>query len=118
MAMKWCEDQNVKIINDLGNAIDMNKKFPTLHIPNYMMIAAIQPDDSVGLTHEGERFWVKVDYIEEIDENHWEFIGKVTDDLQFPHSFQTGDCIVFNGSNILNIISREWKNKLRISPNE
>ncbi len=118
MAMRWCEDQNVKIINNLGNAIDLDKDFPNLHIPNYMMIAAIQPDDSVELTHEGDRFWVKVDYIEEVGENHWEFIGKVTDGLVYPHSFQSGDCIAFDGTNILNIFSREWKNELRISPNE
>lgn len=115
--MRWCNDQPVKNINNLGNAIEMNKQFPNLKVPNYMMISAIQPEDSVELTHEGDRFWVKVDEVY-IDDNHCEFIGKVTDSLVYQHPFNTGDCIAFKGSNILNIFSREWKNELRITPNE
>jgi hypothetical protein len=116
MGAKWCDDQPVISVPDLGNAIEMDKDYPHLNIPNYQMISAIEPDDSVELTHQGDRFWVKVDIV---DEDSCEFIGKVTDGLVFGnHPFTSGDCILFEGKNILNIHSREWKDELRISPNE
>jgi len=116
MAARWCADQVPIVVNDLGNAVEMNKEFPNLTVPNYQMIAAIEPEDSVELTHQGDRFWVKVDIVN-IDDNHCEFVGKITDGLVYPHPFNTGDCIFFEGFNILNIFSHEWKNELRISPN-
>jgi len=116
MAARWCDDQTVIIVNDLGNAIEMNKDFPNLHVPDYQKIAAIEPDDKVELTHQGDRFWVKVDIVS-IDDNHCEFIGKITDGIVYNHPFEIGDCIAFDGTNILNIFSREWKNELRITPN-
>ena len=118
MGAKWCDDQPIINVPNLGNAIEMDKDYPNLNIPNYQMISAIEPDDSVELTHQGDRFWVKVDIVD-VDEGHCEFVGKVTDGLVFTnHPFTTGDCIFFEGQNILNIFSREWKNELRISPNE
>jgi len=117
MGAKWCDDQPVLTIDNLGNAIEMDKEFPHLNIPNYQMIEAIEPDDSVELTHQGDRFWVKVDVVN-IDGNLCEFVGKVTDGVVFNHPFESGDCIFFEGKNILNIHSREWKDELRITPNE
>ena len=117
MTAKWCDDQPIIIVNDLGNAIEMNKEYPILNVPDYRMISAIEADDLVELTHQGERFWVKVDVVT-ISDNHCEFIGKVTDELKYAHKFNTGDCIAFDGTNVLNIFSREWKNELRLSPNE
>lgn len=116
MAAKWCADQIPIVVHDLGNAVEMNKEFPNLEVPDYQKISAIQPEDSVELTHRGDRFWVKVDIVN-IDDNHCEFVGKITDGLVYPHPFTTGDCIFFEGFNILNIFSHEWKNELRISPN-
>ena len=117
MGAKWCDSKPIIIINDLGNAIDLDKNFPHLEIPNYQQVSAIVPEDSVELTHQGERFWVIVDIVN-IIEGHCEFVGKVTSDLNYTHPFITEDCIAFEGPNILNIYSHEWKNELRISPNE
>ena len=118
MAARWCDSQPVLNISNLGNAVDMNIDYPNLNIPNYQMIEAIEPDDSVELTHQGDRFWVKVDVVN-VDGNDCEFIGKVTDGLVYGnHPFTIGDCIRFHGRNVLNIHSREWKDELRISPNE
>ena len=113
MGAKWCESQPVIIVNNLGNAIDMDKNYPNLEIPNYQQISAIEPDDSVELTHQGERFWVTVDIVN-VDENSCEFIGKIISSFKYSHPFTTEDCIAFEGSNILNIHSHEWKNEARI----
>jgi len=117
MGAKWCDSQPVIVVNNLGDAIDMDEQWPRLNIPNYQMIEAIEPDDWVMLTHQGERFWVKVDIVV-VNENQCEFIGQVKDDLIYSHPFKNGDCITFEGKNILNIQSHEWKNNERISPNE
>lgn len=118
MGAKWCDDQPVISVPNLGNAIEMDEHYPNLDIPNYQQISAIEPDDSVELTHQGDRFWVKIDIVN-VDETNCEFIGKVTDGLVFDnHPFTSGDCILFEGKNILNLHSREWKDELRISPNE
>ena len=118
MAARWCDSQSVLSISNLGAAVEMNMQFPNLNIPDYQMVSAIEPDDSVELTHQGDRFWVKVDVVD-ITDSTCEFIGKVTDGLVYGnHPFTTGDCIMFHGRNILNIHSREWKDELRISPNE
>ena len=107
MAAEYCIDKTVKVVNDLGDARDMNHHFPHLHVPDQLMIRAIQPGDSVELTHQGDRFWVKVDTVNEID-NHFEYIGKIVSGLVYPHPFVVGDCIAFDGTNILNIFSHEW----------
>jgi hypothetical protein len=113
MAKMWCDDQPILTIPNLGNAIEMDKHFPNLNIPTYQMIEAIEPDDSVELTHQGDRFWVKVDEVN-VNDQYCEFVGKVTDGVVFNHPFESGDCIYFEGKNILDIHSREWKNKFRI----
>lgn len=116
MGAKWCDSQPVIVVNDLGNAKDMDEHWPRLNIPNYQMVAAIQPDDWVMLTHQGERFWVKVDIVD-VDEDHCDFIAQVKDELKYKHPFTTGDCLAFEGDNVLDIQSHEWKNKEGISPN-
>jgi len=116
MGAKWCDSKPVLIINDLANAIDMDKNYPNLEIPNYQQVSAITPDDEVELSHQGERFWVIVDVVNIID-NHCEFIGKVKTELKYTHPFMTEDCIAFEGLNVLNIYGHEWKNELRITPN-
>jgi len=113
MALRFCESKPVKIVNDLGNAIELNDNFPKKEIPNYQMISEIAPEDWVELTHQGERFWVVVDIVNEID-NHFEFIGEIRSLLKYYHPFSTDDCIAFDGKNVLNIYSREWKNTTRI----
>jgi hypothetical protein len=115
--MRLCDSTNIITVSNLGNAREMNEQFPRLNIPNYQMISAIEPDDWVQLTHEGDRFWVTVDEVT-IDDNHCTFVGKVQGELSYSHPFKEGDCIYFAGLNILNIHSREWKDELRISPNE
>lgn len=117
MAAEFCYDKTPIVVNDLGNAVHMNKHYPNLRVPNHYMIREIKPGDSVELTHQGDRFWVKVDTVNEIGD-HFEYIGIITDGLVYNHPFTTGDCIIFEGINVLNIFSREWKNTLRISPNE
>ena len=117
MGAKWCESAPVIIVNDLGNAIDMDKDFPHLDIPNYQQISAIQPEDWAELTHQGERFWVAVDIVN-ITDGHCEFVGQVKSTLKYSHPFMTEDCIAFEGTNILNIYGREWKNAARITPND
>jgi hypothetical protein len=117
MGSKWCDSQSVITVSDLGNAIDMVEQWPKLSVPNYQMIEAIEPDDLIMLTHQGERFWVKVDIVN-ITSNLCKFIGKIQDKLKYPHPFKNGDCITFEGKNILNIQSHEWKNEKRISSNE
>jgi len=114
MGAKWCDSLPVIPVSDLGNAIDLNHDYPNLEIPDYQQISEIEVDDWVELTHEGDRFWVTVDII---NEDSCEFIGYVQGDLNFNHSFREGDCIIFEGKNILNIHSHEWKNEARISPN-
>lgn len=111
MGAKWCDSQPVIIVNDLGNAIEMDHDYPNLNIPNYQQISAIEPDDWVELTRQGDRFWVTVDIV---NEDTCEFIGKVQGPLNFDQPFTEGDCIAFEGENILDIYSREWKNAARI----
>ncbi len=116
MAEMWCANQTVINVQNLGNAVQMNISYPNLNIPNYQQIEAIEPDDTVELTHQGDRFWAKVD---SVNVDTCEFIGKVTDGLAFNnHPFTLGDCILFEGSNILNIHGHEWNDALRITPNE
>lgn len=117
MGAKWCDSQPIINVNNLGNAIEMDEHYPNLEIPNYQQISAIETDDWVELTCEGDRFWVTVDIVN-IDENDCEFVGYIQTELVFPHPFKKGDCILFEGNNVLNIHSHEWKNELRISPNE
>lgn len=115
--MRLCDPNDIKNVSNLGDAKYIQSQYPHLDIPDYQQISEIQPDDWVELTHQGDRFWVTVDEVT-IDEDHCEFVGKVQGGLCFPHPFEEGDCIAFDGCNILNIHSREWKNELRISPNE
>ena len=116
MGAKWCDDLPTIIVNDLGNAKEMDKDWPHLNIPNYQQIEAIVPDDWVELTRQGDRFWVTVDIVN-INETSCEFIGKVQGELTFTHPFVVNDCIMFEGKNILDIHSHEWKNEARVSPN-
>ena len=117
MGAKWCDSQPVLIVKTLGNAINMNEKYSNLQIPNYQQISEIMPDDWVELTSQGDRFWVTVDIVN-IAEHSCEFIGYVQGALNFPQTFKQGDCIIFEGKNILDVYSREWKNEARISPHD
>jgi len=117
MGAKWCDSQPIKTINDLGIGSEMDTNNPRFEIPNYQQITEISPDDWVELTHEGDRFWVTVDIVN-VDEDDCEFVGFVQGELDFTHPFEVGDCIIFEGKNVLNIHSREWKNEARVSPND
>ena len=116
MGAKWCDTQPVIIVNDLGIANEMDTNNPRFEIPNYQQISAIEPDDWVELTRQGDRFWVTVDIVN-IDDDNCEFTGYIQGNLDYNHPFSEGDCILFEGKNILNIHSREWKNEARVSPN-
>jgi len=108
MGNMYCHDNNTYQV-DLGNAIELSKQSGQL-VPTFQQIGELQPDDYVELTHEGERFTVKVDEVD-ISDNTCQFKGVLQDDLQFDHPFQKGDCVIFNSENILNIWGKEWKNK-------
>lgn len=116
MNSDFCVGKEVKVVNDLGNAVEMNHDFPHLRVPNHIMIRAISPLDSVMISHQGERFWVKVDSVNEVGD-HFEYIGKILTNLIYDHPFNVNDCIMFEGTNVLSIFSHEWKNGSRLTPN-
>lgn len=118
MGREYCIDQEIKSPSNLADARILSSLHPRVtKLPDQLMIRAIVPEDSVLLSHNGERFWVKVDEVNEVGD-HFEFIGKITSGLIYKHPFEIGDCILFNGHNVISIFSHEWKNELRITPNE
>lgn len=75
--------------------------------PSVQQIRHILPEDYAKLRFNNEYFWVKVDQVNH--DNRQEFVGIVYEDLTFSKIYQ-GDEVYFEGENVFDIRSQEWRN--------
>jgi len=85
-------------VPNLANACKLKKEYPDLAIVSRRDVVNLSVDDFVQLSHEGERFEVKIEEI-----NDAEFIGTVRSDLVFNHPFSYGDYLAFTSDNVINL---------------
>lgn len=89
-------------ISDLADACQMARDDSDLEITSQTNIENLQAGDFVKLSHEGERFKVK---IEKILIKGKKFVGSIRSDLFFKHPFKFGDFIELESKNIFDVYS-------------
>ena len=81
------------------DAQQKNKEHPnTFQIPTKNDVDALEPGDFVKICENDERFWVQLSEI-----GGDKIVGRVDNDLVYPHSFKCDDIITFEKKNIMGI---------------